>query len=915
MSESQIEHPDRNWYQITAGETAAALHTSEEGLSSDEAQARLEKYGPNEIRFKKPSALARFLRQFKSAFIYVLLASAVITAILGDYIDSTVIFLVVIANAIIGFIQEGKAEESMEALTGMMVPETTALRDGQMTQLKAKDLVPGDVVILDEGDRIPADLRLFYAKNLAAEEAALTGESTSVSKSTEPIPHPDLSPGDQLGMAFSGTYTVRGSGRGFVVATAEDTEIGKIAKMIKGRREGVAPLMRKITDFTRFLVIAILVLAGINLVLGAVLGGYDIVDAFIASVALAVAAIPEGLPAIVTIALAFGARAMANRNALIRRLPAVETLGSATVICSDKTGTLTRNEMTALRVYSGGDFYTITGAGYRPQGEFLRNGEGIDPSREGDLKATLEAGLYCNNAALRQNDGSYEMVGDPTEGALVVSAAKAGLTEKPQKLDEIPFESEKQYMATLHRHDGRNVIYVKGSPERVLGMCNYQLFNGDTRPLDKKRVLDTVNSMAGEALRVLALARKEVPESQSSLQQSDLTGLTFLGLQGMIDPPRDEAIDAIAKCKRAGIRVVMITGDHAATAQAIAEKLGIAGSGRVLTGEDLAKMSDDDLYGEVEGVTVYARVAPEHKLRVAKQLRRRGEVVAMTGDGVNDAPALRAADLGIAMGIKGTDVTKEASDMVLVDDNFATIVAAVEEGRHVYNNIRKVILYTLATNFGQGLLILGAILLLPFVALFALQLPLSPVQVLWINLYDAVALALPLLWEPREPGVLDKPPRDPKAPIADSLFFRRITLVAIFMAAAAFFIYYSFGADAVAGETVQDEILLAQAQTAAFLTVLMVHVFYLFSARSLTRLASKSNPFSNRWLTISVAGTLALHLILVYVLPGTPLNFLRVEPIPASWWGLIVLVSFPIFFLVELEKVIAILWARRRRTS
>jgi Ca2+-transporting ATPase len=892
------------WYQMSAAEVAEALSTSEAGLTSAEAKARLAKYGYNEIKFKKRSALVRFLLQFRNALVYLLLASALVTAILQHWTDTAVILVVVIANAIIGFVQEGKAEASMEALTGMLVPECTVLRDGEVRQIPARELVPGDVVILDEGAVVPADLRLFYAKNLSTDEAALTGESVPVEKETEPQHKADLSPADQHSMAFSGTFAVRGAGKGIAVATAEKTELGKIAMLMKGSHTDTqAPLMRKVGKFTKFIIIAVLVLASINLILGATLGDYSLVDAFMASVALAVAAIPEGLPAILTIALAFGAKAMAGRNALIRRLPAVETLGSATVICSDKTGTLTRNEMTVVRVCCGEKTYQVTGAGYAPQGEFLRDGQPVEAVQETDLLSILTAGLLCNNAILRENAGVWEMLGDPTEGALVVSARKAGLVNESARLDEVPFESHLQYMATLHRDTLDNVIYVKGAPEKLLGMCTGEIVDGAISPLETGHVLAAADSMAADALRVLGLAVKRVPSHKTTLSFDDLRDMAFLGLQGMIDPPRQEAIESVAKCKRAGIRVAMITGDHATTAAAIAAQLGISENGRVLTGEEISRMTDDELGEVVNDVSVYARVSPEHKYKIAAQLQRRGHIVAMTGDGVNDAPALKVADLGIAMGIKGTDVTKEASDMILVDDNFATIVAAVEEGRHVFNNIRKVILYTLPTNGGQAFLILAAIVLAPVLAVFAARLPLTPVQILWINLYDAIALALPLLWEPREKGLLDRPPTDPKKPIADAVFFRKVGLVSVVMAAAAFFIFYHFGAASVNGGAVIDETRLTQAQTAAFMTVMMVHVFYLITARSLTRSVFAMNPFSNRWLIVGISATIGLHLLIVYVLPLVNINPLRVEAFPGSWWLIIIAVSLPAVFIIEIEKL------------
>ena len=900
------------WYQLSVAQVMESLATNNNGLSSSEARARLAKYGYNELKFKKRGLLIRFLAQFKSPLIYVLIAAAVVTAFLNMWLDAAVILAVVFANAIIGFIQEGRAEASMEAVTKMMVPVCTVLRDGEQKEIAARGLVPGDVVLLEEGDRVPADLRLFYTRNLSADEAALTGESVPVEKGVEPVLRPNLAPGDQRCMAFSGTFVARGSARGIVVATGEETEIGKIAKLMKETpRVIAAPLMRKLAAFTKLLVIVILSLAAINLLLGIFLGGYDLVYSFLASVSFAVAAIPEGLPAIVTIALALGARVMAHKNALIRRLPAVETLGSATVICSDKTGTLTKNEMTVVRIYCGKKNYRVSGVGYEPKGEFMLGSESANPAQPGALAETLRAGFLCNNAALEEVDDGYKISGDPTEGALLVAALKAGVDERLPRLDELPFESAQRYMATLHQGKDGNVVYVKGSPEKLLKMCQSQLVDGTIETLDGGEILGEVNEMAKEALRVLGLAYKDVPKDKTSLIPEDLRELVFLGLQGMIDPPREEAREAVAQCRRAGIRVAMVTGDHPQTAKAIAQQLGIDVGEGILTGEDLSRMSDEELYKVVEKVSVYARVAPAHKFRVTTQLQRRGHIVAVTGDGVNDAPALKTADLGIAMGIKGTDAAKEASDMVLADDNFATIVAAVEEGRHVFENIRKVILYTLATNIGQSILVFGAIILIPFITLFATRLPLEPIQILWINLYDAVVLALPLLWEPRETGLLGRPPRDPKEPLANRLFLRKVGLVSLVMAGAAFAVFYHYGASAVSGSVV-DELRLTQAQTAAFMTVIMVHIFYLLTARSLTESAFRRNPFSNKRVFASIILTIALHILIVYVLSGIGINPFRVAPIPAQWWIPIVSLGLLGLFAVELEEFLVKRLKRRQ---
>jgi len=902
------------WYQMPVAEVMQALDTNEIGLTSIEAKHRLKKYGHNELKFKRRSPIIRLLRQFHSPLIYVLLAAASFTAFLNLQVDTGVILAVVLANVIIGFIQEGRAEASIEMLGRMMMPECAVLRDGAEKTIPARELVPGDIVILDEGDRIPADLRLFYAKNLSADEAALTGESMPAPKGVEPVSKPDLPPADQHSVAFSGTFITRGSGKGIVVGTGEETEIGKIARLMKQTPRAIsAPLMRKIAGFTKVLLIAILSLATVNLLLGIFLG-YGLVYSFLASVSFAVAAIPEGLPAIVTIALATGAKAMVRRNTLIRRLPAVETLGSTTVICSDKTGTLTKSEMTVVRVYCGKKDYKVTGVGYEPKGEFILDGKQIDPQQDYDLAKTLTAGFLCNNAALEKAEDRYKISGDPTEGALVVSAIKADFAEKPHRLDEIPFDSEHKYMATLHENIRGNVIYVKGAPEKVLEMCQWQLVNGSIEPLESEKILRTAGEMAKAALRVLGLAYKDVPPDRRALTKEDVNGLVFLGLQGMLDPPREEAIEAIAKCKKAGIRVVMVTGDHAQTAEAIARQLGIGHNGRVITGEELSRMSDHELYEVVEEVSVYARVAPAHKFRIVAQLQKRGHIVAVTGDGVNDAPALKTADLGIAMGIKGTEVSKEASDMVLVDDNFASIVAAVEEGRYVFDNILKVILYTLATNVGQALLVLGAIALAAFIPLFATRLPLEPVQILWINLYVAVVLALPLLWEPREKGLLDRPPRDPKEPIANRLFFRKVGAVSLVMAASGFTVFWHYGTPAISGSEV-NELLLTQAQTAVLVNVMLVQVFYLLTARSLTLSAFKINPLSNKRVLIGIVATVMLHLFIVYVSPYIGINPFRTAPFPAEWWILIVVLALPGLFVIELEGFLIERWKRRTQRT
>lgn len=896
---------EAEWYRLSTEDTFKGLRADESGLSSIEAKARLEKFGYNEIKFKKRGPITRFLLQFHNPLIYVLLAAALVTGILTitgeDMLGDTVVIVgVVILNVIIGFIQEGKGEAAIEALQRMMVPECTVVRDEQKRIIPSREVVPGDVVILEGGDKIPADLRLFTVKNLHTDEAALTGESVPVAKYESPISRPDLPPGDQRNIAFSGTFATRGRAVGIVVATGEHTEFGKIAKLMKETRQTTTPLMRKIAAFTRFLIIAVLILATINFV-AQVIFDYPLVYSFMASVSLAVAAIPEMLPAILAAILALAAVAMSKRNALIRKLPAAETLGVVTVICSDKTGTLTKNQMTVVRIYAGGKDYNVSGVGYEPDGEFVLEGHSINPANaHRGLLETLNAGFQCNDASLVTEREEPVIIGDPTEGALIVSAAKAGISQRGKRLDEIPFESEQQYMATLNEGQDENYIYIKGSPERILRMCHSQLTEDHTGPLKRSEVLAEADGMASEALRVLGIAYKPVPKTQTSLSSDDLAGLTLLGLQGMIDPPREEAIEAIRKSKRAGIRPIMITGDHAQTALAIARQLGITSDG-VVTGEEMARMSDDELYETVDRVSIYARVAPEHKLRITQQLQKRGQITAVTGDGVNDAPALKAADIGIAMGITGTEVSKEAADMVLADDNFASIVNAVEEGRHAWKNLEKAILYTLPTNGGQALLVMGAVLLAPVVVLFSLRLPLEPIQILWVNLFDSVFLTMPLMMEPREKGLLDAPPRSPKEKIANRLFFIRVGLVSVVMAGTGFIVFSYFGSPAISGPVI-NELLLTQAQTAALMSVVMVHVGFIFTARSTYDSAFTFSPFTNKWILWGVGITLAINLAIAY-LPFLNSLF-RTAPFPAEWWLLIIFALFPGFLIVEMEKLI-----------
>jgi len=890
-----------SWYQLTPEQVFQTLRTNHSGLASSEAKARLEEYGYNELKTKKRSPFVRFLLQFNNALLYVLMVAAVIAALLGKFMDMWVIIGVVIATVVIGFIQEGKAESSLEGLKKMMTPECMVRRDGKQKTIATRELVPGDIVLVESGDRVPADLRLISVKGLNLDEAALTGESLPVLKDIDSIPRPNLSPGQQNCMCFSGTFITRGRGQGVVIATAKQTEIGKIAGMMEETKKAAPPITKKIAAFTKFIIFATVLFGIMNFILGTALG-YDAGYMLLATAGMIVAMIPEGLAGAIIAAFAVGAIAMARRNALIRRLPAAETLGCTTVICSDKTGTLTKNEMTVTRIYCGGKVCHVSGVGYAPSGEFRIEDKKIDPLQESkELMDMLRVGYLCNDSILVEDNGGFNIKGSPTAGAMVVLAAKAGIDEKLPRLDEIPFESEQKYMATLHEGDTENLISVKGSPERILEMCASQMIEGVVSPLDAKHVHGKVEEMASGALRVLGIAYKYVGKDKTSLAPEDLKGMVFLGLQGMIDPPKPEAIEAIKKCKTAGIRTVMITGDHVETAKAIARELGIGGvdEGGALTGEELQAMSNEELYEVVDKVSVYARVSPEHKFRIVKQLQKRGHVVAVTGDGVNDAPALKAADIGVAMGITGTEVSKEAADMVLIDDNFATIVAAVEEGRHVFTNIWKVILYLLPTNGGQGLVMIGAILLSPLIPVLALRLPIEPVQILWVNLIMAIGCSIPLIWEPKEKGILERPPRDPNEKLFNPLFLQKVGIVSLVSAAAAFslFIIYT---NTMAG----SEDYLTQAQTVAFTTLIMVQLGYLFTARSIRESAFTFSPFSNKWVLVGAAATFGLQLLIVYSYPLFGFSPFRTLPFPPQWWIYIGLVSLLGFLAIEGEKLL-----------
>ncbi len=778
-TENSLEH---QWHHLPTREVAQHLNSNlETGLTSNEVTERQNRFGPNQLTGKKgKSAWMRFLQQFNQPLLYILLAAGVVTAFLQEWVESGVIFGVTLLNAIIGFLQESKAESAIAALAESVTTEATVIRNGQKVSIPSQELVPGDLVLLASGDKVPADLRLVKVRNLQVGESALTGESVPVEKATKPLA-PETPLAERTSMTYASSLVTSGQGSGLVVAIASATETGRISQLMEQSTNLETPLTRKIHKFSKTLLYVILGLATMMFVVR-VAQGDSWGEVFKAAVALAVAAIPEGLPAVVTITLAIGVSRMARRHAIIRKLPAVETLGSTTVICSDKTGTLTENQMTVQDVYAGDRRYSVSGVGYGADGEILLNDRPSDLANAPALQECLRAGLLCNDSHLQEQDGQCVVVGDPTEGALIVAARKAGLTQQAleqemPRLDTIPFESDFQYMATLHKSKPAQLIYVKGSTEAILKRCDQRLnTEGRLVSLDRTQVERSADVMAEQGLRVLAFAKKPVPADQHSLDHPDLEqGLVFLGLQGMIDPPRPEAIAAVHACQSAGIQVKMITGDHALTAGAIARMMGLNQTNEVLTftGQELGRMNSQELAQAAEAGIVFARVAPEQKLRLVEALQSKGEIVAMTGDGVNDAPALKQADLGIAMGIAGTEVAKEAADMILTNDTFASIETAVEEGRTVYQNILKAISFILPVNGGESLTILVGVLL-------GTALPILPLQILWVNMVSSVALTVPLAFEPSSKGVMRSSPRNPNESLLSGSLLTRILAISVF---------------------------------------------------------------------------------------------------------------------------------------
>lgn len=917
------------WHHLTAEQVIAnfASH-AERGLSAEVAAERLQTYGPNQLTARRgQGAVLRFLLQFHQPLVYILLVAVVITLGLREWIDAAVIFGVVLVNAIVGFIQEGKAIKAIEALGQTLVTEAVVIRDGHKTRLNSAAIVPGDLVLLQSGDKVPADMRLLRCRELQIAEAALTGESVPVQKDIGVLAA-QVAAADRTNLAFASTLVTSGQGTGLVVATGNQTEVGRISELIAGADDIQTPLTQRITHLSKLLLYIILGLAAINFTVG-MMRGQSAVQMFMASVALAVAAIPEGLPAAVTITLAIGVARMARRQAIIRRLPAVETLGSTTVICSDKTGTLTQNQMTVTALWAGGESFSVTGVGYSHEGKLQTwgaaspaDGDSPEQASAGEVEVSihdlhrrvsllecLRAGVLCNDSQLIQRDGQGEIQGDPTEGALLVVAAKAGigadvLLEEFPRVDSIPFESENQYMASLHDSgfDRGRLLYAKGSVESILQRCDRALdLTGHPQPFDPTAIHSQVAEQAAQGLRVLAFALKEMPADHAALHHDDLAeGLVFIGLQAMIDPPRPEALRAVQACQSAGIRVKMITGDHALTAAAIAQQLGIVGADQVdesagatqahaavMTGKQIGVLSDEQLVDVADQVAVFARVAPEQKLRLVRALQARGNVVAMTGDGVNDAPALKQADIGVAMGKGGTDVAREAADMVLTDDDFASIRAAVEEGRGVFDNLTKFIVWTLPTNIGEGMVILCAVLL-------GTQLPIAPIQILWINMMTGLTLGLMLAFEPKEPGIMERPPRQPGAPILTAALIKRIGLVSLLLLAGSFGLFKWM--------LIVQGATLAEAQTVAANVIVIGELFYLFNCRSLTRSMFRIGVFSNPAVIAGALVMLGLQILFTHL---SAMNRLfHTAPIGWDAWLAIAGCGLVIYALVECEKCV-----------
>jgi len=892
MSEGASIKQPTAWFAKEPEEVLRELNSGSAGLTQNEARRRFEEHGPNEVPKEKPKgSLYYLLKQVNQPLIYVLLVSSAITSYLQEWIDTVVILVVVAVNALIGFFQERKAGEAISELLKYEVASVRVKRDSQQVTLPATELVPGDMVMLQAGDMVPADVRFIFVKDLYADESLLTGESQGVLKKAAAIPKENLVPADMTNMGFSGTFVVRGRGEGVVVATGADMEIGRISQEIAETREEAFPLMKKVSKFSQYLSIGIALAAVATFALG-IARDYEAVYMFRASVALAVAAIPEGLPAMLTVAMAMGVRAMARRQAIVRSLPAVEALGSTTVICSDKTGTLTMNRMAVGRGLVGRKEYEADAPRYSCLRHCDHPGQ-VEVEQEPDLVTALTIASLCNDAVIR--DGKAQ--GDPTEVALKHAASSAGIEPAMLRLDEVPFETSLGYMATLNKGNGENFIFVKGAPERVLPKCTAELVDGRSMKLDRQMLDSELDMMASRALRVLALAERRVPSDFTKLDQKDVKELTFVGLVGLKDPPRPEAAEAIQACRSADIRVVMITGDHKSTAKSIGVDLGIiASDGEVVTGEQIEVMGEAEFDSAVRTVNIFARTTPDHKYRIVKRLRELGEVVAVTGDGVNDTPALKASNIGVAMGISGTDAAKASADIVLKDDNFATIVAAVEEGRDVYSKLQKIIAWTIPTNISEAMILFIAILL-------GTALPLLPLQILWINLATAITLAIPLVFEAREPGLLTRPPVPPGQSIITGTTGRRFIIAASFMIVGTYGIFAHYVDNGASNEL---------SRTVALNTLVLFEMFYLLNSRSLTQSAWSSGIRSNPSIVLGISLCLVLQLSVTYLGPMN--TAFGTSGLALMDWITAVAIASSVFLVIELEKWVGRLRAARPAT-
>ncbi|MBN1367850.1 MAG: HAD-IC family P-type ATPase [Dehalococcoidales bacterium] len=878
------------WHTQSTDEVLRLLGSSHNGLTETEVNARLTRYGANELKGKKKTSPAIvFLKQFLSPLIYVLVAAAVISMVVGHFIDAWVIIGVLLANAVVGFTQEIRAEKAMEALNRLAAPKAKVRRDGVIKQLPAREIVPGDIIFFETGDKVPTDARLIETSNLKINESPLTGESMPVEKNAHGVAE-DVPISDRKNIAYMGTIITYGRATAVATVTGMSTEIGKIADAIQDVKPEPTPLQKSISKLSKYIIFLVLGLLVILVVAG-VLRGLEWFDLFLVAVAAAVSAIPEGLPAVVTIVLALGMRTMARRNAIIRKLVAVETLGSATVICSDKTGTLTLNQMTVRSIFVNGHWIEVTGEGYEPKGCFQENKQNINLNEHEALNMHLRIGTLCNDALLTSNDGNSTIYGDPTEGALVVAAAKAGMVKEileqyHPRIAEIPFQSEKQYMATLHSESNGRMIYMKGSVEKILAFSRSIMKNNQVVPIteaDKKATLHAASVMGKQTLRVMATAYLDVSTDFEALTEDYIKGkMVFAGLSGMADPPREEAKEAIRLCLKAGIRVVMITGDHKDTAESVASQLNMP-PGKVVTGTELQQMSDEELSRDINNIQVFARIEPLHKLRIVNALKSRGHTVAMTGDGVNDAPALKSANIGIAMGITGTDIAKEASDMVLADDNFASVVAAVEEGRSIFQRLRNVIFFLLGTNIGELIALTLSVTILG-------KAPLLAVQIIWINLVTDTAVGIPMGLEPKVGDELNNPPRHPKVGLIFPGLLVRVAVMAGLMGIGVFLIF----------NWAQRTMSLEEARSVAFCSMVVFEWFRAFNARSDEIPLLKLGIFRNRTLIYSISTAILLQMAVIY-LPFMQVAF-GTRPLGLTEWGIAVLAGGSLFLLEEIRK-------------